>query len=52
MTTAMLYIQKHTGSAGEEEKLIHYDYQIESNPVIWKEDNVQDNYTCISELAR
>lgn len=54
MSQAMSHIQKLTSSVrtAEEETSIQHDYQIESKPVNWEQDNVQDNYTFVSELAR
>lgn len=50
----MLHIQKLTisGRSADDEKTVQYDYQTESKPVTWTEENVQDNYNFMSELAR
>lgn len=54
MSQAMSHIQRLTvsGRITEEEQSLQYDYQTESNPVEWKDENVQENYNFVSELAR
>lgn len=54
MSTAMSHIQKltMTGRSEEEEGTIPCDYQIETNPVSWKDENFQESYSLVSELAR
>lgn len=54
LSPAMLHIQNLTisGWSADDEKTVQYDYQTESKPVTWTEENVQDNYNFMSELAR
>lgn len=54
MGSAMLHIQKLTSSGkySEKETEIQYDYQIESKPVEWQDENVEEKYKFISELSR
>lgn len=50
----MLHIQKVTTSdrTAEEEKPINLDYQVESSPIEWQEQNVQEHYKFISDISR
>lgn len=53
MSPAMLHMQSFIcGSSAEDEKTVQYDYQTESKPVTWTDENVQEHYNFMSELAR
>lgn len=54
MSAASSHLQKLTmsGRSEEQERSLQYDYQVESNPILWKEENIQESYRFVSEISR